>query len=243
MPRSGRVQMVWDWSNTVRDISLDGARVRITGTRRRRTDYEWRDDGAHTSHERAGVAFAPQARSRRSTSSRRMPTVADRRASASLRPRARRGGLPHVRAPVVRSRRAARARRDRCRRGASSRFASRCESRRCTFAPPMRRIPGSTTSIPTSTATACSSILERRVARARGVARDSRARLRAHARATEHGRARRATRSPRTRARSSAATRSASPIPRAALSKVIAHRRADQRHVAPAASAAAGSSR
>jgi hypothetical protein len=48
----GRVRSVWDWSNTVRTISVDGDRTQLIDAEGMITDYEWRDDGAHVAQQR-----------------------------------------------------------------------------------------------------------------------------------------------------------------------------------------------
>ena len=48
----GRVRSVWDWSNTVHDISVEDDRLRIVDASGAITDYDWRDDGAHIERRR-----------------------------------------------------------------------------------------------------------------------------------------------------------------------------------------------
>ena len=116
----GRVRSVWDWSNTVHDISVEEDRLRIVRCQRRnyrlRLAHRWRPPFA-TAHGRTApwrrcsreTANASRRRLRRRLS--RLPLIhtcfrcpvelADER-------------LPDVRACLERGRQAARARRDRC---------------------------------------------------------------------------------------------------------------------------------
>ena len=50
----GRVRSVWDWSNTVHDISVEDDRLRIVDAIGTTTDYDWRDDGAHIAMQKTG---------------------------------------------------------------------------------------------------------------------------------------------------------------------------------------------
>jgi len=50
----GRVRSVWDWSNTVHDISVEDDRVRIVSAGGTITDYDWQSDGAHIAQQQSG---------------------------------------------------------------------------------------------------------------------------------------------------------------------------------------------
>ncbi|MDQ2766310.1 MAG: heparinase II/III-family protein [Gemmatimonadota bacterium] len=50
----GRVRSVWDWSNSVQDITIEEDRVHLVNAEGVATDYAWRDDGAHVVQHRTG---------------------------------------------------------------------------------------------------------------------------------------------------------------------------------------------
>ena len=54
----GRVRSVWDWSNTVHDISVADDRLRLVNASGATTDYAWRDDAAHINVHRGGAAIS-----------------------------------------------------------------------------------------------------------------------------------------------------------------------------------------